>query len=134
MARYWPAPECSRWFSTFTTRSRAGRSPTLRAFCTGTARPGRQSVSRGRSRHARDNNLERELKAGIVAAGRHLGWNARAVEAFVVAVAGRPLQTCRQRELNRVLAAYVELAYTLRTVAGYQPGHGAVAGDGAVLI
>jgi hypothetical protein len=134
MAPYWPAPECSPRFSTFKTRSRAGRSPTLPRSCTGMARAGRQGGSRGRHGHARDDGLERELKEGIVAAGRHLGWNAHAVQAFVVAVTGRPLETCRHRELKRVLVAYVELAHTLRIVAGYQAGHAAVCGSGAELI
>ena len=76
---------------------------------------GRRSPSRGQPGLARVNGLDRELKQGIVAAGRHLGWSARAVETFVVAVTGRPLQRCQHPELKRVLVAYRDLARTLRT-------------------
>ena len=90
------------------------------------------SPSRGQPGPARDNDLERELKEGIVSASRHLGWNARAVERFVVAVTGRPLQTCQQLELNRVLVAYLDLARMLRTGIDCQPRHGVVAGLGGL--
>ena len=89
----------------------------------------RRSTSPGQPGLARDDGLDRELKEGIVAAGRHLGWNAGAVEAFVVAVTGRPLQTCQYRELKRVLVAYLDLARMLRTGIDYEPGHGVDAGS-----
>jgi len=128
MAPYRPAPECSPRFPTVKTRSRAGRGPTLQV-CIGVASVGRQCTSPG---HDRDNGLDRELKEGIVAAGRHLGWSARAVETFVVSVTGRPLRTCQHRELKQVLVAYLDLARMLRTGPDCQPRHGVVAGRGGV--
>jgi hypothetical protein len=84
-------------------------------------------MSRGQPGLARDNRPDGELKEGILAAGECLGWNAHAVQAFVVAVNGR------RSDLNRVLVAYVELAEMLRTVA-IEPRHGAVAGGRAEFI
>jgi hypothetical protein len=55
------------------------------------------------------------------------------VQTFVVAVTGRPSQKCRNRELDRVLA-YVELTHMLRTLAGCQQWHDAVARRGAEVI
>jgi hypothetical protein len=93
----------------------------------------RQGPPREGPGQARDNGLERELKEGILAAGQCLGWNARGVDAFVVAVTGQSLEKCRHHELNRVLVAYVELARMIRTVA-VPPGHGAVADGGTEVI
>jgi hypothetical protein len=95
---------------------------------------GRQCTSRGHSGLARDNCLDRELKEGIVAAGRHLGRSARAVETFVVSVTGRPLRTCQRHDLKRVLVAYVDLARMLRTGIDQEPRHGVVGGSGGVEI
>jgi hypothetical protein len=95
---------------------------------------GRQSTFRRQPGLAHDNGLDGEIKEGILAAGRHLGRNARAVEAFVVAVAARPLQSCGPPELNRLLVAHVELALTLRAAAGYQAGHGAVSASDVEVI
>jgi hypothetical protein len=91
------------------------------------ARVGRQSAFCRQPGPARDNGLDGEIKEGILAAGECVGWNARAVQALVVAVNGR------RSDLNRVLVAYVELAEMLRTVA-IVPRHSAVAGGRAEFI
>jgi hypothetical protein len=93
----------------------------------------RKSTSLGQHGLARDDGLDRELKEGIVAAGRHLGWNACVVEVFVIAVTGRPLRTCQHRELKLVLVAYLDLARLLRTRTDCQPRRGVVAGGGVEL-
>jgi hypothetical protein len=125
-----PSPKCF----TFRTRSRTGQGPRVRAACTGLASEEILGTSPGLSGDARDKGLERELKDGILGAGRYLGWNERVVETFVVAVTGRRLETCQHGELMRVLVAFLDVACMLRKVAGYQLRRAAVSGSGTELI
>ena len=65
---------------------------------------------------------ERRLRGGVLHLGAFLGWDARAVARFAVAITDSPWLSCGREDLLRVLFAYGVLAHQVRATQARLPG------------
>ena len=65
---------------------------------------------------------ERRLRGSVLYLGALLGWDARAVARFAVAITDSPWPSCGREDLLRVLFAYGALAHRVRTSQARLPG------------
>ena len=78
-----------------------------------------------------DQTEEHKLRVGVLYLGALIGWDARAVARFAVAVTCCPWPDCGRDDLLRILFAYGALARAVRTTQARLPGASGACWSGA---
>ncbi len=70
-----------------------------------------------RARRWSERRVRRELRAGLLRLGGHLGWDTQRVVRFSEAVTRRSWRRCGRGDLERVVAVFAELASRMRATS-----------------
>lgn len=70
-----------------------------------------------RARRWGERRARRELRAGLLRLGGHLGWDAQRVIRFSEAVTGQRWRRCGRADLEQVVATFAELGRRVRATS-----------------